>query len=126
MKYDQLPVFKEAYDLTLQVYKSSQTMKRELKYTLGEKLKEDVSALQLSIYRACMRTEKINHIITAREHIEAIRMKIRLLRDLGQMPVTNMAQLIAHTESVSKQLAAWQKKLTKENEEKTEEELISV
>lgn len=116
MKYDQLPVFKESYDLTLQVYRSSLTMKRDYKYTLGEKLKEDVGELQLNIYRASIRPEKVPHVVAARERVEAIRMKIRLLRDLGQIPMNNMARLITSLESISKQLSAWHNKLiTKEN-----------
>ncbi len=123
MKYDQLPVFKEAYDLTLQVYLSSQTMKREYKYTLGEKLKDEVGELQLAIYRASTRADKLPHIIQARETLESIRLKIRLMRDLKQLPMNNMARLVAGVESVSKQLTNWHRKLIKDNQEKQQERI---
>lgn len=93
MHYNQLPVFKAAYDLLLEVFKSSQHMKREYRYSLGEELKKEMTRLMLSIYRANMRTEKVEHILKAREHIEVVKLQVRLLHDLKQLPVRNMAKI---------------------------------
>ena len=41
--YNELPVFKAAYDLLLNCYRFSATLTREHKYTLGEKLKNETS-----------------------------------------------------------------------------------
>jgi hypothetical protein len=41
--YDELPVFKAAYDLLLDIYRFSAKLTREYKYTLGEKLKNETS-----------------------------------------------------------------------------------
>jgi hypothetical protein len=121
MKYDELPVFKDSYDLILDVFKSSQTMKREYRYTLGEELKKEIIAVMMCVFRANTSEDKITHIIKAREHIEVVKLQIRLLRDLNQMPVGNMARLNLSIESISKQLAAWQKS-SKEKNKKTKEE----
>ena len=50
--YDELPVFKAAYDLLLDIYRFSSTLTREYKYTLGEKLKNETLELLMLVYRA--------------------------------------------------------------------------
>jgi hypothetical protein len=109
MKYDELPVFKASYDLILEVFKSSQSMKREYRYSLGEELKKEIIALMMCVYHANLTPEKEPHLLKAREHIEVVRLQIRLLHDLRQMPVRNMARLNLNIDSISKQLVAWQK-----------------
>ena len=109
MQYNQLPVFKASYDLLIQVFKSSQNMKREYRYTLGEELKKEMMALMMCIYRANVHNEKIKHITEAREHIEVVKLQVRLLHDLKQLPLKNMAIITLHYGIISKQLAAWYK-----------------
>ena len=124
MKYDELPVYKASYDLILEVFKTSQTIKREYRYTLGERLKMEIVELMMCIYHANITVDKEPHILKAREHIEVIKLQIRLLHDLGQMPNRNMATLNLNIESISKQLAAWHKSVNekKKRGEKTKEE----
>ncbi len=123
MKYDELPVYKASYDLILEVFKSSQTIKREYRYTLGEELKKEIVALMMCVYRANITVDKEQYILKAREHIEVVKLQIRLLHDLGQMPVRSMAKLNLNIESISKQLAAWHKSVNeKKKKERTKEE----
>ncbi len=123
MKYDELPVYKASYDLILEVFKTSQTIKREYRYTLGERLKMEIVELMMCIYHANITVDKEPYILKAREHIEVIKLQIRLLHDLGQMPNRNMATLNLNIESISKQLAAWHKSVNeKKKKERTKEE----
>ena len=125
MKYDELPVYKACYDLILQVFRSSQHMKREYRYTLGEELKKVIIELIIFVYRANITHDKEQYIAGARERIEVARLQIRLLHDLGQMPVKNMTATTLNIESISKQLAAWHRseneklKLRKNKEEES-------
>ncbi len=50
--YNELPVYKAAYDLLLEIFKFSANLKREYKFTLGEKLKNEVTDLLTNIYKA--------------------------------------------------------------------------
>lgn len=84
--YDNLPVFKQAYDLLLQILRFTSSVQRDFRYTVGETLKKDVIELCLCIYRANASVEKLPQIEAARERME----------------------------SVSKQLAAWQKYMAKD------------
>jgi len=46
---------------------------------------------------------------TAREHIEVIRLLIRLMKDLRQISLKRFVQVNKQVENVSKQLTGWQK-----------------
>lgn len=74
--YNQLPVFKAAYDMLLDVFLSSQTMKREYRYSLGEELKKEMMRLMMCVYRANNTRQKEKHIVEARERIEIVKLQI--------------------------------------------------
>ncbi|MGL4332209.1 MAG: four helix bundle protein [Bacteroidales bacterium] len=113
MNYNQLPVFKAAYDLLLEFFNSTQHMKREYRYSLGEELKKEMMNLLIAVYRASLSEDKQGHILQAREHMEVVKLHIRLLFDLKQIPLKKMAQITLKNDSVSKQLAAWHKAVIK-------------
>ena len=48
--YDNLPVYKAAYDLLLRVYGLGQHWARDIKFTLGERLKNELYDVLLFIY----------------------------------------------------------------------------
>jgi hypothetical protein len=107
--YNELPVFKAAYDLLLNIYGFSATLTREYKYTLGEKLKNETLELLLIVYRANSGKEKYDIIQQAREQIELVRLLLRVLKDLNQISVNSFVRVNQQVENVSKQLTGWQK-----------------
>jgi hypothetical protein len=108
--YDNLPVYKESYDLLVALFKFTKEFGREYKYTLGESIKCEVIELITNIYRANSSIEKRKtRIESARESVEVIRLFLRLLRDLHQVNLDTFVALNAKLESVSKQLVAWQR-----------------
>jgi hypothetical protein len=46
---------------------------------------------------------------TAREHIEVIRLYMRVLFDMKQINLKQFVQVNQHVEDISKQLSGWQK-----------------
>jgi hypothetical protein len=107
--YDELPVFKAAYDLLLDIYRFSSTLTREYKYTLGEKLKNETLELLMLVYRANSSKTKFDIIQQAREQIEVVRLLLRVLKDLNQISVNSFVRVNQQVENVSKQLTGWQK-----------------
>jgi hypothetical protein len=107
--YDELPVFKASYDLLLNVFQFTASFKREYKYTVGEKLKNETLALITLVYRANSSKEKVEIIQQAREQIELIRLLIRVLKDLKQISLKSFVRINEQIENVSKQLTGWQK-----------------
>ena len=102
--YNQLPVYKATYDLLLYVYQTGKDVQRDYRYTLGETLKRDLITILTLIYRANANRQKVEIIVEAREKLVAVK-----LHDLKQLSLKNYANASLMTESISKQLSAWQK-----------------
>ncbi len=107
--YNELPVYKATYDLLLEMFRFTKNFTKEYKYTVGESLKKETIELIILIYRANSRTNKQETLQTAREHIEVIRLLIRLMKDLHEINIKKFVFINQQVENVSKQLAGWQK-----------------
>jgi hypothetical protein len=113
--YIELPVYKVAYDLLLQIYALTHNLTREYKFTLGEKLKNEITELLSNIYRANRISEKAKYLETARENLELVRLYVRILLDTKQISSKKHIFLNLSIEKVSKQLAGWHKSVIKTN-----------
>lgn len=116
MSYTQLPVFKASYDLLLEIFKFTQTMKREYRYSLGEELKKEMMGLMTCLYCANLIQNKEVYLLKAREHIELAILQVKRLHDLRQLPDENMAYITFQCEDISKQLGAWHNQFVNKNE----------
>ncbi len=105
--YDNLPVYKAAYDLLQDITMLRKQMSREYKYTLGEKLMNETVEMIISIFRANVSRIKKELIMKSREHIEIIRLLMRLLKDLKQLSLKRFIAVNLKIECVSKQLTGW-------------------
>lgn len=111
--YTHLPVYKESYDLLVELFRFTKSFTREYKYTIGESIKNEIIAMITNIYRANSTYTKKDKIQAAQENIETIRLFLRLTKDLKQINLSKFVQLNTKIESVSKQLTAWQKSVSK-------------
>jgi hypothetical protein len=108
--YENLPVFKASYDLLLASFKLCSNLSRDYRYTLGERLKTELTDLMICIYRANGTEAKLPFLTEARERVVVIKLHVRLLHDMKQISLKQFALQAENIESVSKQLTAWQKK----------------
>ena len=115
-RYDELPVYKATYDLILGIFRFTKDFTREYKYTIGEKLKNETLDLIILIYRANSKKNKVETLQSAREHIEVIRLLLRLLKDLRQINLKKFVTINKLVENVSKQITGWQKSESKKND----------
>lgn len=109
MTYDNLPVYASAYDLLLFVFRLGSNFRREYRYTLGENLKNELIQVLQCVYMANASRQKEAPLQKARQGIAAVKVQLRLLADLKQISIRQYAQAAELAESVSKQLAAWQR-----------------
>jgi hypothetical protein len=84
-------------------------MKREYKYTIGERLMNASIDLIINIYKANKQKEKKKYIAVAQEHTELIRLLLRLLKDIKEISLKRFISLNEKIELVSKQLTGWMK-----------------
>lgn len=117
--YNNLPVYKTSYDLLLEVFEQVKHFTKEYKYTLGDKIKNEIVELITSIYRANNSFEKrLENIKRSREQIEVLRLYIRLTKDLKLIKLEKFVDLNEKIESLSKQLRAWEKSFLTKKETK--------
>ena len=107
--YNHLPVYKESYELLVELFRFTKDFNREYKFTIGESIKKETIEMIRNIYRANSSYSKKAIIQSARENVETIRLFLRLLKDLKQVNLKKFVYLNEKIESVSKQLFAWQK-----------------
>lgn len=83
----ELPVYKASYDLLIQIFELTKSFNKEYKYTVGEKLKNEILELLLNVYRANSQYQKIEIQLKSRENIEIVRLLLRILKDRVDGPV---------------------------------------
>lgn len=105
--YSNLPVFKASYDLVIDVFAMCNTLNRDYRYSVGEKLKNALIELMIGIYKANLMEDKQPFVVQGREQMVEITLYLRLLHDLKQLSVKRFAGLAQKTEAISKQLKAW-------------------
>ena len=108
-QYDNLPVYKAAYDLLQSIYRDMGNVPRDVKFTLVETLKNELTEILVLIYKANSTTEKLPLIMDMRERLVGVKVRLRLLHDLRHISTKLYAHLVEQVEAVSKQLASWQK-----------------
>ncbi len=110
--YSDLPVYKKTYDLLLVLLDLSSNLSKTYKYTLGERIQLEAIETIVNIYKANASIEKLQFISKSREHIEIIRLMIRILHDTKQISLKRMIFINNIIEEISKQLVGWQKYCT--------------
>jgi hypothetical protein len=76
-RYNELPVFKDMYTLTLLLFEYTQDFSREYKYTIGQDIKRDALQLIRSIYRANKANAKREHLERFMDEFELLQLEIR-------------------------------------------------
>lgn len=106
-QYENLPVFKATYDLLLDLYKTLNNVPRDLRYTLVQDLKNELTQLMVLIYKANSQREKTATLRKCLDLFLSVRLRIRLLKDMHFLSVARFAELSLKTEIISKQLTGW-------------------
>jgi hypothetical protein len=90
-------------------------MERDYRYTIGEKLKQEVIDLVISVYRANTRNsmDKLPLLQAGRESVEVVRLLLRVTSDLKQIKLQEFVSANEQLESISKQLSAWSNHVSK-------------
>ncbi len=108
-QYQHLPIYKGTYDLLLRIVIATKDFPREHKYTLGQKLRDEVLELIVFIYRANSVPNRAVHIATIIERIQVVEVMIRLAHDLRVLTRGHYAGLAEMTDSLARQAQGWLK-----------------
>jgi hypothetical protein len=106
-QYQHLPIYKQTYDILLRTMSATKDFPREYKYTLGQKIKDELIELVVMIYRANSATDKARHIESIVERVQAIQLMLRLSHDMKILSRRHYAALSEMTDSLAKQAQGW-------------------
>ena len=108
-QYEHLPIYKHTYDLLLRIMTATKNFPREYKYTLGQKLKDEVIELVVLIYRANSVQDRQSHISAILERVQVVQLMIRLAHDMKILPRRHYAALAEITDTLARQAGGWLK-----------------
>jgi hypothetical protein len=106
-QYQHLPIYKQTYDILLRTMTATKDFPREYKYTLGQKIKDELIELVIAIYRANSAADKSQHIQSIIERVQAIQLLLRLSHDMKILTRRHYAALSEMTDSLARQAQGW-------------------
>lgn len=107
---DTLLVYKHAYDLVIYFYNVNRNVDREYKFSLSEKIKEELHEVLMNI---CFANEedskerKFQLVEHASNMLTSAKIRIRLLHDLKQLPLKHYAVFAEKITDLSHELNKW-------------------
>lgn len=110
--YKSLPVYKAIYNLLLSVQRLMPNLPRDVRYTIGQSLTKLLMDMILLVYETNLSRDKSPFIRQNRKMLVEAETTIRILCDLHHISEGQYAMLIEQSESISKQLAAWDRSQT--------------
>ncbi len=108
-QYQHLPIYKQTYDILLRTMVATKDFPREYKFTLGQKIKDELIELVVMIYRANTAISKKQHIESILERVQAIQLLMRISHDIKVLPRNHYAALSQMTDILGKQAQGWLK-----------------
>ena len=108
--YNELPVYRDSYNLLLEIYKATNKFSHEYKYSLGQDMKRDALSLFRNLYRANKSQVKAEHLECFLNDFELLKLEMRLCVDLKLLPIKKMAQLSRIMDAIGRQVTAWRNK----------------
>jgi hypothetical protein len=106
-QFQHLPIYKLTYDILLRIMQITKNFPREYKYTLGQKLKDEIIELIVLIYRANSVKDRTQHLTTILERVQVVQLLIRLAHDMRILQRKHYAELAEKTDSLARQTQGW-------------------
>lgn len=115
-QYQHLPIYRITYELLQRTMVVIKEFPREYKFTIGQRLQEEIVGLVVLIYKANTATsERITYVNLLLERIQVVELLIRLSQDMKLLSQRNYAALVEMTQSLNKQSEGWRKSVIKKN-----------
>lgn len=106
-RYEHLPLFKKAYDFKLYFVKLSRGFPKDFKYGLGLEIRKLIAAIIDNIILANNNIDKKEYLNKVLLFIEQIKIKVRLLKDLGVIKTSSYKHIFEQLVGISKDTTAW-------------------
>ena len=110
-RYEHLPIFKEAYDLSVHIEKIVRNFSRYHKYTLGTELRNNSRRILGKIVVANNTKDRVSCLLELRQELEGFKVLSRLCHDSGGFASTrSYLHLAERITGIARQNEGWIKK----------------
>ena len=106
-KYDTLPIYKASYDLLLRTMHAISHFPREYKYTLGERIQNELINFIVMIYKANSNYSKVPLLQAMQEEIQLLYLLLRISHDMKFLPTEKYAGIVEMIDNVAIQTKGW-------------------
>ena len=108
-QYDTLPIYKATYDVLIRVMHAISHFPREYKYSLGEKIQNEIIELVILIYKANSLKHRVEFLYKMQEQIQLIYLLLRIAHDIKILPTEKFSGIVEMVDSVATQTKGWLK-----------------
>lgn len=112
-RYQHLPIYKTGYELLGQVVRATKEFPREHKFTLGQRLRDEVIDVLVLVYRANSQKDKTPVLAEILERVLVIELIVRLCHDQRILARKSYASLTEMVESLARQTEGWKRSASK-------------
>jgi hypothetical protein len=109
MERNSYPVVIKAYNLTIWYIKKLQTIPRNHRFTIGQKIENELLELNLTLTYTIYSKNKREFLRKANRHVEKLRLLSRLLRDLNLISQKNHIFIAESVNEVGSMVGGWLK-----------------
>jgi len=107
-RYEHLPIFREAYDLTVHIEKIVRNFSRYHKYTLGKELRNRSRSMLEKIMEANNARDRLPRLLELRHGLESLKITARLCHESGGFASTRGYLYVAERiTNIAKQNEGW-------------------
>ncbi len=107
--YTNLPIYKAAYSLMLDVSRMMPNLPRDCRFSLGQDVRQGVMDIIIFIYRANRTRHKVPVIARMRESLLEVQVYFRLMCDLKYISEKKYVAFMELTTDMSRQMVLWEK-----------------
>lgn len=108
-KYMHLNIYKDSYRLMLLSTKRVSKFPREYKFSIGQKIRDEITEIIVLIYKANSTEKKTSFIKDLLERLQVVGLLLRLSKDLAILSLPHFAELSEVLDSIGKQSSGWLK-----------------
>ena len=108
-QYQHLPIYKATYNLLRLVTQATSNFPRAYKYSLGDKLREEVVEMVVFVFKAnsSRGAERAAQAALFLERLQVVELLMRLSKDLRLLSVKQFAEIVSMSDSLGRQAQGW-------------------
>ena len=107
--HSKLPIYLKTQQLLQLVIELSRNFPRDLKNSLGGKLRDECCDLMVLIFRANCSREKAPLLLDLQERLEVVILILRVCKDLRAISTAQHSRTIELTDDIGRQANGWRK-----------------